>query len=294
MTRVLLSGIHFGEGPRWHGNRLWFSDFYARAICSVGLGGDLRIELAWDERTSGLGWLPDGDLLFVSMERRALFRWNGRDAPTLHADLSAVHAFLSNDMVVDTAGRAYVGNFGFDLHHELRARGTMEVFADHPTASLALVQPDGTAEEAASGLHFPNGSVITPDGRTLIVGETLGGVLTAFTIAGDGRLSSRRLWAPTMTDLAAPRVPDGICLDQDGAVWIANPSAPECVRIAEGGALLEVVETSQPCFACMLGGADGRTLFLMTAPTSDDATVAAERLGRIEVAEVAVPGAGRP
>lgn len=294
MTRTLLTGIHFGEGPRWHGGRLWFSDFYACAICSVGLDGDLRIELQWDERTSGLGWLPGGDLLFVSMERRTLFRWNGADAPTLHADLSGVHAFLSNDMVVDAAGRAYVGNFGFDLHHELRIRDTMAVFADHPTASLALVQPDGSVEEAASGLHFPNGSVITPDGRTLIVGETLGGALTAFAIGSDGRLSDRRLWAMTMSDPASPRVPDGICLDAEGAIWIANPTAPECVRIAEGGAVLEVVETVQPCFACMLGGSDHRTLFMLTAPTSDDATVSADRLGRIEVAEVSVPGAGRP
>lgn len=294
MTRILLSGIHFGEGPRWHLGRLWFSDFYAHAICSVGEGGDLRTELQWDERTSGLGWLPGGDLLFVSMDRRALYRWNGSDAPTLHADLSSVHAFLSNDMVVDAEGRAYVGNFGFDLHHELRTRDTMEVFADHPTASLALVQPDGSVEEAAAGLHFPNGSVITPDGRTLIVGETLSASLTAFTIGADGRLSDRRPWAVTMTDPAAPRVPDGICLDAEGAIWIANPTAAECVRIAEGGTVLEVVETGQPCFACMLGGENGRTLFMMTAPTSDNETVSAERLGRIEVSQVTVPHAGRP
>lgn len=294
MIRTLLTGIHFGEGPRWHGGRLWFSDFYAQAIHSLGLEGDLRTELQWDERTSGLGWLPDGDLLFVSMERRALFRWDGSSAPRLHADLSGIHAFLSNDMVVDEAGRAYVGNFGFDLHRETRERDVLEVFADHPTASLALVQPDGSVEEAASGLHFPNGAVITPDGRTMIVGETLGGVLTAFTIGAEGRLSDRRVWAPTMTDMSAPRVPDGICLDAEGAIWIANPAAPECVRIAEGGAVLQVVETSQNCFACMLGGEDGRTLFMITAPTSDDLTVSAEKLGRIEVAEVEVPRAGRP
>jgi sugar lactone lactonase YvrE len=294
MTRILLDGIHFGEGPRWHDGRLWFSDFYAHAIHSVGQEGDLRTELQWDERTSGLGWLPDGDLLFVSMERRALYRWDGSAAPTLHADLSGVHAFLSNDMVVDEAGRAYVGNFGFDLHRETRERDEMAVFVDHPTASLALVQLDGTVEEAASSLHFPNGSVITPDGKTLIVGETLAGTLTAFTIGDEGRLSDRRLWAPTMTDIAAPRVPDGICLDAEGAIWIANPTAPECVRIAEGGAVLQVVETSQNCFACMLGGEDRRTLFMMIAPTSDDATVAVNTLGRIEIAEVEVPGAGRP
>jgi sugar lactone lactonase YvrE len=170
----------------------------------------------------------------------------------------------------------------------------MAVLADHPTASIALVHPDGSVEEAASGLHFPNGSVIAPDGRTLIVGETLSASLTAFDIGAEGRLSNRRLWAATMTDPSVPRVPDGICLDAEGAIWIANPAAPECVRIGQGGEVLAVVETGQNCFACMLGGEEGRTLFVMTAPTSDDSTVSAERLGRIEIAEVAVPHAGRP
>ena len=293
-TRVLLDGIFFGEGPRWHGGRLWFSDFYARHIASVSPDGDMRVELEWDERTSGLGWMPDGSLLFVSMERRALFRrWqDGRIAQ--HADLSGVHAHLSNDMVVDAAGRAYVGNFGFDLHRELRARGDMAVLADHPTAALALVQPDGAVELAAEGLHFPNGTVITPDGRTLIVGETLAAQLTAFDIGAEGRLGNRRCWAPTMTDMAQPRVPDGICLDADGAVWIASATASECIRIAEGGAVLDVVTATQNVFACMLGGEDGRTLFMMTAPTSDDEEAAREPNGRIELANVEIPRAGLP
>ena len=293
-TRTLVDGLYFGEGPRWHKGRLWFSDFYARTINSVGLRGDTRVELEWDERTSGLGWMPDGSLLFVSMERRALFRRWPDERVEQHADLSGVHAFLSNDMVVDLVGRAYVGNFGFDLHKELRARGDLAVMADHPTAALALVQPDGTVELAAEGLHFPNGMVITADGGTLIVAETLGAMLTAFTIGESGRLSDRRLWAMTMSDMNNPRVPDGICLDGEGAVWIASATAPDCLRLAEGGEVLEVVTASQDVFACMLGGKDGRTLFMMTAPTSDSEEAASAPNGRIEVVEVGVGRAGRP
>jgi sugar lactone lactonase YvrE len=192
-------------------------------------------------------------------------------------------------MVVDAAGRAYVGNFGFDLDAELVARGPQSVIADHPRAKLALVAPDGEVAVAAADMSFPNGSVITPDGGTLIVGETLGGVLTAFDIGDDGTLSGRRVWASTL-----PRVPDGICLDAEGAVWIANPLAPECVRIAEGGEVLEVVETGLPCYACMLGGETGATLFMLTAPSSLAHEAAAAPLGRLLVAEVDAPRAGLP
>jgi len=293
-ARILAEGIYFGEGPRWHEGRLWFSDFHAHAVKSVSPEGEVRTELELDDQPSGLGWLPDGRLLVVSMRKRKLLRREKDGSLAVHADLSPVHAMLSNDMVVDGRGRAYVGNFGFDLHGEIRARGDLAVLADHPTASIALVHPDGSVEEAAAGLHFPNGTVITPDGRTLIVGETLSGQLTAFTIGSDGRLSDRRPWAQTLTDPAAPRIPDGICLDAEGAVWIANPTAPECVRFAEGGAVLDAVATSQPCFACMLGGEDGRTLFMMTAPTSDFAAASSKPAGRIEIAGVAAPGAGYP
>lgn len=293
-TRTLLEGIYFGEGPRWHEGRLWFSDFHAHRVCSVSLAGDLRVELELDDQPSGLGWMPDGSLLVVSMRKRQLVRRSLRGDLSVHADLSGVHAMLSNDMVVDSVGRAYVGNFGFDLHGEIRTRGDMAVFADHPTAAIALVQPDGSVETAADGLHFPNGTVITPDGKTLIVGETMAGVLTAFDIGEGGRPANRRVWAQTVTDLERPRIPDGICLDAEGAVWIANPTAPECVRFGEGGTVLEVVETSQNCFACMLGGEDGRTLFAMTAPTSDFDTASALPGGRVEVATVGVPHAGLP
>jgi sugar lactone lactonase YvrE len=288
-ARVLVEGVYFGEGPRWRDGRLWFSDFYAHAVRSVSLAGDLRSEFTIDDEPSGLGWLPDGDLLVVSMEQRRLLRRSPDGEITLHADLSKIAAWHCNDMVVDAQGRAYVGNFGFDLHDEMEKRGTESVLAEHATARLACVQPDGTVREAAADMHFPNGTVITPDGKTLIIGETLAGCLTAFDIGPGGELSNRRLWASL-----GGRVPDGICLDAEGAVWVANPLAPECVRVAEGGEVLDVVETGMPCFACMLGGDDGRTLLMPVAPSSLPSEVAAIPRGRIEIATVDVPHAGLP
>jgi sugar lactone lactonase YvrE len=288
-THVLAEGIYFGEGPRWHEGRLWFSDFYAHAVKSVSLAGDLRTEFEIDDRPSGLGWLPDGSMLVVSMTKRQVLRRTADGQIAVHADLNGVAGFHCNDMVVDAAGRAYVGNFGFDLDAEISARGIPSVLADHPTAKLACVASDGTVSVAAEGMHFPNGPVITPDGKTLIIGETLGAVLTAFDIGADGALSNRRVWAST-----APRIPDGIALDAAGAVWIANPVAPECVRFAEGGDVLEVIETGQPCYACMLGGDDGRTLFMLTARSSDAHQAAEEATGKLLIAHVDHARAGWP
>lgn len=288
-TRVLAEGIYFGEGPRWRDGRLWFSDFYAHAVKSVSLAGDLRTEFELDDRPSGLGWAPDGSMLIVSMVKRQVLRRAPDGRMTVHADLGAIASFHCNDMVVDASGRAYVGNFGFDLDAEIIARGAPAVIAEHPTANLACVAPDGVVSIAAGDMHFPNGSVITPDGATLIVGETLAGRLTAFDIGPEGVLSNRREWAPTW-----PRIPDGIALDAEGAIWIANPIAPECARIAQGGEVLEVVETDQPCFACMLGGEDGRTLFMLTAPSSVSHEVSAAPQGRLLVAQVEAPHAGLP
>jgi sugar lactone lactonase YvrE len=290
--RTLAHAIHFGEGPRWHKGRLWFSDFYAQRVCSVDLAGNLRTELQLDDRPSGLGWMPDGSLLVVRMELRQVWRrWlDGRFA--LHADLADHSAFLCNDMVVDGTGRAWVGNFGFDLDAQLRARGPESVIADHPRTCLALVQPDGSVSDGAPGerFSFPNGMVITADGKTLILAETLGGRLTALDIGADGTLSGRREWAPTW-----PAVPDGICLDAEGAVWIANPLAPECLRIAQGGKVLDRVGTGDlNCYACMLGGPTGSHLFLAVAPSSDAHEAANKPLGKVLVTEVAVPGAGLP
>jgi len=288
-TRILTGDIYFGEAPRWHDGRLWFSDFFAHAVKSVSLEGDLRTEFTIDDRPSGLGWMPDGSLLIVSMVKRQVLRRAVDGTIAVHADLSGIAGFHCNDMVVDAAGRAYAGNFGFDLDAELIARGVDSVVAEHATADIACVAPDGTVTVAAAGMHFPNGSVITPDGRTLIVGETLGGALTAFDIDADGALSNRRAWASTW-----PRVPDGIALDADGAVWIANPLAPECALITEGGDVVEVIDTGMPCYACMLGGDDGRTLFMLTAPSSIADIAAAAPLGKLLVTSVDAPRAGLP
>jgi sugar lactone lactonase YvrE len=287
-AKVLASGLYFGEGPRWHAGRLWFSDFYDHAVKSVGTSGDVRTELTIDDHPSGLGWLPDGRMLVVSMNKRQLLRVDP-DGVRVHADLSSVAAHRANDMVVDAAGRAYVGNFGFRLDDELKSRGVESVLADHPVANLARVDPDGSVHVAAADMHFPNGSVITPDGRTLIVAETLALRLTAFDIGTDGSLANRRVWAPV-----GMRAPDGICLDANGHVWIANAIAPECVLVAPGGEIVATVSTDQPCFACMLGGEDGRTLFMMTAPSSVAELVSASRQGHIMTAVVPTPRAGRP
>jgi sugar lactone lactonase YvrE len=287
-ARILASGLYFGEGPRWHADRLWFSDFYDHAVKSVDVSGGLRTELEIDDQPSGLGWLPDGRLLVVAMHHRQVLRVDP-DGVSVHADLSAIATFHANDMVVDRQGRAYVGNFGFELDQALKARGVESVIADHPTARLARVDPDGRVHVAAEDLHFPNGCVITPDGSTLIVAETLAMRLTAFEVGSDGSLSNRRVWGAL-----GMRAPDGICLDADGHVWVANAIAPECVLVAPGGEVIATVETAQPCFACMLGGPQRRTLYMMTAPSSMAEIVSASRQGQIECLDVAVPGAGRP
>ncbi|MXP08603.1 SMP-30/gluconolactonase/LRE family protein [Pseudoblastomonas halimionae] len=291
--RTVAEGLYFGEGPRWHDGRLWFSDFYAHRVCSVSeAGGDIRVELEFDDQPSGLGWMPDGSLLVVSMVRQQVWRRWPDGRLERHADLSDIAGFWCNDMVVDGEGRAYVGNFGFDLDAVLLDKGPDWVRENGETTSLALIQPDGTVSLAAGEekLFFPNGPVITPDGKTFIVGETLAGKLTAFDIEADGHLSNRREWAST-----DPRLPDGICLDAEGAIWIANPLAPECVRYAQGGEVLEVVETGElNCYACMLGGADGKTLFMVVAPTSHRDFASAERKGKIIACKVDVARAGRP
>jgi sugar lactone lactonase YvrE len=287
-ARILAQGVYFGEGPRWHQGRLWFSDFYDHAVKSVDASGAMRTELEIDDQPSGLGWLPDGRLLVVAMHRRQVLRVDP-DGVKTHADLRGIAAYHANDMVVDREGRAYVGNFGFALDEALKQRGVESVIADHPTARLACVQPDGSVQEAAADLHFPNGSAITPDGGTLIVAETLAMRLTAFDIGPQGTLSNRRVWASL-----GNRAPDGICLDANGHVWVANAIAPECVLIAPGGEVVATVETHQNCFACMLGGADRRTLFMMTAPSSLPEVVSTSRQGHVECAEVVAPGARWP
>jgi sugar lactone lactonase YvrE len=285
---VLVKDLHFGEGPRWHDGLLWFSDFYDYAVKTVDADGRVTVRLSFPDRPSGLGWLPDGRMLVVSMTRRQLLRVDGT-AIAVHADLSHIATWHCNDMVVDAHGRAYVGNFGFDLDTAEREGTLRAALEEHGGATLARVDPDGSVHAAATGLRFPNGMVITPDGRTLIVAETMGRRLTAFDIDADGSLANARTWA----DLGR-RLPDGICLDAEGGIWVANAVAPECVRVVEGGEVTDAVTTNARCFACMLGGADGRSLFMMTAETSRSDLASVRRTGSVVVTEVAVPHAGLP
>lgn len=291
-ARVLLKGLNFGECPRWHDGRLWYSDFYDGAVHAVDLDGrDERI-LEVPGQPAGLGWMPDGSLLVLARKKRTLLRWDGTTL-RLHADLSQHFPFHGNDMVLDNEGRAYVGNFGFNSDKYKAEHGREALFGEPgaPTTVVCRVDPDGAVSVAADGLKFPNGSVLTPDGRTFIVAETYGRRLTAYDVAADGSLSGRRVWA----DLAAESIsPDGICLDAEGAIWVANPGATSCVRVAEGGEILDEITTSMPSFACMLGGPDGRDLFIVTAPDSRESVAAHATDGAIEVATVDVPHAGLP
>jgi sugar lactone lactonase YvrE len=276
--RVLVRGLRFPEGPRWRDGRLYVSDMHDGRVLAVRPDGrcDEVLRLDGDE-PSGLGWLPDGRLLVVAMRSRTLLRLDP-DGLAVHADLAPLLPLLANDMVVEGRGRAYVGNFGFDLNAGERPR----------TTSLALVHPDGRAELAATDLSFPNGSVVTPDGRTLIVAESFASRLTAFDVAADGRLSGRRVFAAL-----EGAVPDGICLDADGAVWVASPVSRGVLRVREGGGVTHRVEVEHQAYACMLGGPERRTLFLCTAATHDPSATGA-RSGRIEAVDVDVPGAGWP
>ena len=280
---TVADGLAFGEGPRWHDGSFWLSDMHGHRVLRLGDDGELITVLGVPAQPSGLGWLPGGDLLVVSMTDRRVLRVDSDGVATTHADLTSLAPFHCNDMVVNGDGRAYVGNFGFDLY----ATGATPV-----TTTLVLVEPDGMARVAADDIRFPNGSVITPDGATLIVGESFGQCLTAFDVAADGSLSNRRLWA----QLEQGAAPDGICLDADGAIWVASPVSHAVLRVTEGGAVVErvPVEGKRQAFACMLGGPDRRTLYVLTASTSVAAKCQARRDGRVETVVVDVPGAGWP
>ena len=279
IASLLLDGLAFAESPRWHAGELWFSDFYTHRVQRLDAAGVLHTECEVPGQPSGLGWLPDGRLLVVSMTDRRLLRREADGRLVQHADLSALAAFHCNDMVVDGKGRAYVGNFGYDL----LARAPLT------PADLVLVEPDGSTRIVARDLAFPNGSVITPDGATLIVAETAAKRLTAFDIGADGSLSNRRLWA----DLG-PFRPDGICLDAEGAVWASTVRGRACIRVAEGGALLDRIDTADPCIACMLGGEDRRTLYIVTGEVEAAEQALARRSSAIWQLRVEVPGAGWP
>jgi sugar lactone lactonase YvrE len=277
-----LDGFAFLEGPRWHAGRLWFSDMHAHRVYAASEDGAVEAVARVPECPSGLGWLPGGQLLLVSMEDRKLLRREADGGLVTHAELSGIAAYHCNDMVVDAAGRAYVGNFGFDIHTGQPPRA----------AKLALVQPDGAASAAADDLMFPNGAVITPNGRTLIVGESFGRRLTAFDIdPASGALSHRRVWAA----LEGGAVPDGICLDAERAIWVASPTSREFLRVHEGGRVSQRIACGERmAIACMLGGADRRTLFALTSATIDPYECRRLRSARIERVRVETPGAGLP
>lgn len=276
---TVLGGLAFPEGPRWRDGRLWFSDMHSNEVIAMTPTGARETVFTHVGPVSGLGWLPDGRMLVVSMEDRKLMRIEPNGEAVLHADLGGVATGHCNDMVVDAKGRAYVGNFGVGFPG-----------GEVKPAKMARVDPDGRVVEAAADLVFPNGTMITPDGKTLIVGETFASRMTAFDVADDGSLSNRRVWA----QLPERAVPDGACLDAEGAVWVASPTTNDVIRLKEGGEVLDRIVADQGCFACMLGGEDRRTLFVLTAAGSDAAEAKRVRGGRIETTHVDVPGAGLP
>ncbi len=276
---VLLDGLMFPEGPRWREDKLWFSDMHAGRVMTVDMDGHFEVITTVPNSPSGLGWLPDGRLLVVSMLDRRLLRLD-EGALTEVADLGQLASFHCNDMVVDHQGRAYIGNFGFDLNAQ----------APFSPAEVILVHPDGQAMVAADEMAFPNGSVITPDGKTLIVAETFGSRLTAFDIEEDGSLSNRRIWADV-----EGAFPDGICLDAEGGIWVASPAGKIGVmRVCEGGKITHHIEVATHAYACMLGGPQRTTLFMLTAETINPDGARAKSSGRIEMVQVEVPGAGLP
>jgi sugar lactone lactonase YvrE len=276
---VLAEGFGFVEGPRWHDGRLVFSDMGSRQVLAVDLDGRVEEVCAVEGRPSGIGWLPDGRMLVVSMNDRRVVRLEPDGTLVEHADISGLASAPCNDMVVDGRGNAYVGNPGYDMRNPP---------SPLPTAELVLVRADGSAEVVDRSVRFPNGPAVTPDGATLIVAETMAARISAFTIGDDGRLTDRRTYA----DLPG-RAPDGIALDAEGAVWVADANGSACVRVREGGEVTDVVDTGRGCFACALGGPGRSTLFLLTGEGFSGQAIR-KRTGAIETVEVTVPGAGLP
>lgn len=277
-VRLLMTGLAFGESPRWHHGRLWFSNWTAQEIIAVDPQGksEIVMRLPFSGFPFSLDWLPDGRMLIASSSDRPLVRQEAGGVLVEHAKLTGGF----NELVVDSRGNAYLNGAGFNpLAGESFAPG-----------SITLVTPEGASRQVAAGIAFPNGMAITPDEGTLIVADSYSKHLTAFDIAADGSLSRQRIWAEL-----GEGVPDGICMDGEGAVWYADVPNKRCVRVREGGQVLQAVELDRGCFACMLGGEDGSTLFMMTAEWHGmDKMVGAPRTGQIVTVRAPAPHAGRP
>ncbi|MFN2561050.1 MAG: SMP-30/gluconolactonase/LRE family protein [Jatrophihabitans sp.] len=274
--RVLCDGLTFGESARWHDGRLWFADWGTGEIVAVDLDGRREVMHRVAGFPFSIDWLPDGRLLVVSSR---LDRDEGGGSLVPHADVAAL-APGWNEIVVDGRGNTYINQAGFDLMSG----------APPTSGTVALVSPEGTVREVADDVWFPNGMAVTADGTTLIVAESYRNRLTAFAIADDGRLRDRRVWAELGTD-----VPDGICVDAEGAVWYADVPNRHCVRVREGGQVLQTIELDRGCFSCALGGPDGRTLFIVaTEWRGPQAMFEGKPTGRVVTVDVAVPHAGHP
>ncbi len=268
---VFIEGLMFPESPRWHENKFYFSDMNDGKVLCADLDGKMQTIINMPGPCSGIGWRPDGTMLVVSMTDCCLMSWDGNKLEVV-SDLFDMASSHLNDMVVDKKGRAYIGNFGFDLNAGESAK----------SAEIILVQIDGTATIVASDLLFPNGSVITPDNKTLIVGQTFGGCLTSFDIKDDGSLGSPRVWAD-LPDI----YPDGICLDEAGGIWVACPRSARVYRVEKGGQITHIIPVKTNAYACILGGPDRKDLFIATSGN-------AYRSGKIEVVHVDNPGVGLP
>jgi sugar lactone lactonase YvrE len=279
--RTLLTGLVFGEQPRWHEGRLWFSDWGRQEVIAVDLDGDREVTLQGSSFPLCVDWLPDGRLLFVSAREGLLRRREPDGSLAIHGDLSqASYPPAGNELVVDGRGNAYVNGGGFNLM-------SGEPFAP---GVIALVTPDGSTRRVADDLAFPNGMLVTSDNSTLIVAESYAKRLTAFDITGDGDLINRRVWA----DLG-DGVPDGICLDREDAVWYADVPNKRCVRVREGGEVLAAIELDRGCFACALGGTDGKTLFVIATEWKGPAKMfGGPPTGQVVIADAPAPGAGWP
>jgi len=282
-VRTLLTGIAFGESPRWHDGRLWFSDWGAQEVVAVDLEGnrEVIVRVRFPSFPMCIDWLPDGRLLIVSGREGLLLRREPDGSLVTHADLSGLADKQQpwNEIVVDGRGNAYLNNQGFEFPGGEFAPGT-----------VALLTPDGSAQQVADGIAFPNGMAVTPDNQTLIVAESYGNKLTAFDIAADGSLSDGRVWA----DLDGG-VPDGICVDGEGAVWYGDVPNKRCVRVREGGEVLQTIDLDRGCFACTLGGVDRRTLFLVATEWRGTEHMAeGTRTGQVLTVAAPAPGAGWP